>query len=203
MFVIVVTGGIGAGKSVAVERFRSRGAVVLDLDDIAARLLADDPVLTYRVREAFGESVFDAAGQLDRAALAHAAFATTEAAAELNRIVHPAVAREVIPSLTDLQLLPFPPQVVVIDVPLLVEAPIFAEVADSVLAIEAPVETRVTRAVSRGMAEHDVRRRIACQATDAERAALAKRTIVNDGSLEDFNRALDRYWDETAAGHAT
>jgi len=203
MFVIVVTGGIGAGKSVAVERFRSRGAVVLDLDTIATRLLTGDPALSDRVRDAFGTSVFDGDGTLDRAALARVAFATPEAVSELNRIVHPAVAREVVPSLTDLQLLPFPPQVVVIDVPLLVEAPIFAEVADSILAIEAPAELRVARAVSRGMAEDDVRRRIACQATDAERAAFADRRIVNDGSLEDFAGELDRYWEETVAGHAT
>ena len=96
-----------------------------------------------------------------------------------------------------------PPAVVVLEVPLLVEAPAFAEFGDVVLAIEAPESVRVARAVAFGRAEGDARARIACQAPDGARAALADRVIVNDSSIKDFERELERFWDEVVAPSAT
>jgi len=194
MIVLVVTGGIGAGKSTAAGFFRERGAVTLDLDDIATHVLAKGSPTLARVSAEFGPDVLLADGSLDRAALARDAFASPQAAARLNAIVHPAVTREVGPSITDLRLLPNPPDVVVIEVPLLAEAPVFAEIADLVLAIVAPEETRIRHAVASGMGEADARRRLAVQASDAQRAALADEVVINDGSLETFRAQLDALW---------
>jgi len=199
MIVLVVTGGIGAGKSTAAGFFRERGAVTLDLDDIATQVLSKGSPTLARVSAEFGPDVLLADGSLDRAALAREAFANPQATAKLNAIVHPAVTREVGPSITDLRLLPNPPAVVVIEVPLLSEAPVFAEIADLVLAIVAPEETRIRRAVAGGMGEGDARRRLAVQATDAERAALADKVVVNDGSLETFRAQLEMLWDDRLA----
>ncbi|MBI5232155.1 MAG: dephospho-CoA kinase [Coriobacteriales bacterium] len=196
MYVVVLTGGIGAGKSEATAFFREKGAVVLELDRIATHLLEPESVLLARVVAEFGPDVLNADGSVNRERLASAAFCSPENAEKLNAIIHPAVASEVGPAITDLRLLPNPPEVVVIDVPLLVEAPVFAELADEVVAIEAPVETRVSRAMARGMSEADVRARIACQATDAERRELADVVIENAGTLEEFRDALERYWSE-------
>ena len=199
MIVLVVTGGIGAGKSTAAGFFRERGAVTLDLDDIATHVLAKGSPTLARVSAEFGPDVLLADGSLDRAALARQAFVSQQATAKLNAIVHPAVTREVGPSIADLRLLPNPPAVVVIEVPLLSEAPVFAEIADLVLAIVAPEETRIGRAVAGGMGEADARRRLAVQATDAERAALADKVVVNDGSIETFRAELEMFWDDRLA----
>lgn len=199
MKVVVITGGIGAGKSTAAEFYRGRGAVVLDADRVAAQVLEKGSPILERVVVEFGPDVLLADGSLDRPALAREAFNSLEATMRLNAIVHPAVAREIGPAIADLRLLPDPPDVVVIEVPLLVEAPVFAELADDVIAIVAPQETRVSRAVAGGRAEPDVRRRLAVQASDAQRAALADVVIVNDADKERFLGELERIWEERLA----
>lgn len=203
MFVIAVTGGIGSGKSTATSRMRSRGALVLDLDQIAHVLLEPGRSPYDRIVEAFGDGVLDPTGRVDRAALASAAFASKASCAQLNSIMHPAVADEVLRRLSELRSSADPPSVVVMEVPLLVEAPEFARAADVVLAISADEDVRIRRCVAFGRAEADARARLACQATDAERQALADRTIVNAGSLESFVADLDRFWREVVEPRAT
>jgi dephospho-CoA kinase len=199
MRVAVITGGLGAGKSTAAEFFRSKGAIVIDADRVAEQLMYRGSPLLERVAAEFGPDVLLADGSLDRTALAREAFVSPERTRRLDEIVHPAVAREIGPSIADLRLLPDPPSVVVLEIPLLAEAPVFAELADVVLAIVAPQETRITRAVAAGRPEADARRRLAVQASDAERAALADAVIVNDADEERFLGELGRFWDEWLA----
>ena len=195
MQVIVVTGGLGSGKSTAAEFFRSQGAWTLDLDDVAAKLLVSDDALLGRVADEFGrDEILLADGRLDRAALARRAFASADATKRLNAIVHPAVAREIGVSLDQMRLLPEPPLALALEVPLLAEAPVFAEIADVTLAIVAPENVRIARAVGRDMPEDEARRRVSRQASDAERAALADAVIVNDSSIGDFTDALAFFW---------
>lgn len=201
MFVIVVTGGLGAGKSTACEYFRSRGATVVGLDEVAARVLAKGSPTLGMVAKHFGDDVLYADGSLDRAALAREAFSSVEATAALNDIVHPAVAREVGPALAEIRMMPHQPDVVVLEVPLLAEAPVFAELADEVVAIVAPEHLRVERAVARGMSDVDARRRIRVQATDAERAEMADVVIANDRDEDAFLERLAQYWEERVAKH--
>jgi dephospho-CoA kinase len=200
MFVVTLTGGIGAGKTEAAEFFRHKGAVVVDLDDVASHLLGPGSPIIGQIADAFGDDVVSPDGVLDRAEVARRAFESPESARRLNDIVHPSVVREVGPALTDLQLLPHPPNVVVVVVPLLVEAPVFAEFADDVLAITASKETRATRATGRGLSAEDVEARMRCQATDEARAELADHVVVNEGTLDDFQEALGQYWDEVVSG---
>jgi dephospho-CoA kinase len=200
MRVIVLTGGLGSGKSTAAARFRVKGAVVVDLDDVGAKLLSPGSALLARVASEFGaDEVLLADGSLDRSALARRAFASPEAARRLDALVHPAIARDVGVAIEQLRLMPEPPFAVVLEVPLLVEAPVFGEVADVVLAIVAPETLRLDRAVAAGMTPEDAQRRLRAQATDAQRAELADATVVNDGSLERFFAALDAFWEEYVA----
>ena len=139
-------------------------------------LEAGSPTLAHVV-EAFGERVLQPDGSLDRAALARdARFARWSSTRKLNAIVHPAIAREVGPAVADMRLLPDPPDVVVLEVPLLVEAPVFAEIADVVLAIVGAEETRMARAVAaRDGPKRTPAARLAVQATD-DAARTAWRT---------------------------
>lgn len=199
MLTVVVTGGLGAGKSTATAYFASRGATVIDLDTVGRGVLASGSPTLARVADEFGTDLLGEDGSLDRGELARRAFATPEATARLNAIVHPAIASEVGPSLRDVQLLPNQPDVIVLEVPLLAEAPVYRELADIVLAIEAPTDRRVERAVARGMQADDARRRIAAQADDTARADLADVVIVNDRDEAAFLRELGRFWDEAMA----
>ncbi len=201
MYVVAVTGGLGAGKSLAAAMMADLGAVVLDLDEIAKRLLESNQHVIEAVAMEFPEAFRDD-DSIDHAALAAIAFISAAHTLKLNAIMHPAVAREVGPALADLRLLPQPPQVVVIEVPLLVEAPVFGEMADLVVAISAPEEQRIDRAVSGGMSEADARTRVSRQASDAEREALSDQVIENTGSVDDLRREVERVWNEAVKPHA-
>ncbi len=195
MHILVLTGGLGAGKSTASELFRERGATVIDLDDVARHAVAPGSSLLARLVDAFGDSVLSADGSLDRGALAQCAFDCPESAARLNAIMHPAIAREVGPALAEIRLMPQQPHLVVLEVPLLAEAPVYAELGDEVLAISAPIPLRLRRAVAKGMDEADARRRMAAQAHDTQREALADTVIVNDGDLSGFIGKLEEFWE--------
>lgn len=201
MFVLVITGGLGSGKSTASAFFRRQGAATIDLDRIAAQLMEPGCATFDAVVTEFGCEIVNEDGTLNRPELARLAFRDEESVKRLNAIVHPSVARELGPSITEIRLLPNQPSVIVVEVPLVVEAPVFAGMADDVLAIAAPEELRVKRAMARGLSEEEARRRIALQATDEERSEIADETIVNDGSMEQFERRLLDYWERRVAGH--
>ena len=199
MHVIVITGGIASGKSTACEHLQSKGAVVISTDAIAHGILASNSAKRDELVEAFGSGILDSSGYIDRKALAAIVFRDPQATTRLNAITHPAILRELSEGVAALRLLQSPPAVVVVEIPLLAEAPAFAEVADTVLAIEAPEGDRVERAVMWGRDEGDIRRRVALQATDSERSSLADTVIVNDGSVEDLFSKLDEYWESVTS----
>lgn len=198
MYVIAVTGGMGSGKSVACDFFRQRGAIVLDLDDIAHRTIEPGGPAFDQLIERFSTVVLDEEGRVDREKLAEIVFSEAEALQDLNQIVHPAVLKEVVEGTTSLRLLEQPPRIVVLEVPLLAEAPVFADVADTVLALEAPANIRLQRAIASGMDALDASRRITKQATNEERAALAEYVIANTGTLDEFLGKLEEYWSNVA-----
>ncbi len=199
MYVLGVTGGIGSGKTTAARLFKDLGAVVIDLDDLAKGLTGPGGPLAAEVIEAFGPEVASSDGGVDHAALARAAFASPEAARVLDRIVHPGVHSAVAGALDVLTEMPEGPAVVVIDIPLLVEAPEFFDLLDGVLAISADDDARVVRLAARGMGEDDVRARMALQASDAERREVADWVIENDGTPTDFEADLADFYDEELA----
>jgi len=199
MFVLAVTGGIGSGKSTASALFAARGAVVLDLDAIAKGLLEPGmPVFSVVVAE-FGPGIVGDDGRISHAALAKAAFGSAGDARRLDAIVHPAVHVAVAGALDALMLQDNAPRVVILDVPLLAEAPEFLDLVDAVLVISTHEDARLDRLVARGMPQDEAERRIACQASDAERRDIADYIIENDGSEVSFRAALASFWDEEVA----
>jgi dephospho-CoA kinase len=143
------------------------------------------------VAEAFGDDVLAADGSLDRPALAAIVFADPEARRRLDAIVHPLVRARA----TEVAAAAPPGAVVVNDVPLLVETG-QAGSYDLVLVVAADLETRVARLVARGMTEGDARARIAAQATDEQRRAVADVVLDNSGTREQLAAQVDRFWAE-------
>ena len=191
MLRIGLTGGIGSGKSTVARLLAERGAVVVDADRIAREVVEPGTPGLEAVVDAFGDGVLTADGALDRPALAAIVFSDPEPRARLDGIVHPLVrARS-----AELAAAAPPDAVLVNDVPLLVETG-QAGSYDLVLVVEAEEETRVTRLVQRGLAAEDARARIAAQATDEQRRAVADVVLDNSGSLEDLTAQVDRFWTE-------
>jgi dephospho-CoA kinase len=188
--VIGLTGGIGAGKSAVLERFRELGAMVVDSDDVAREMVAPGTPGLAAVVARFGTSVLRGDGSIDRPALAAIVFSDDAARADLEAITHPLVRAEV-----RRRVSAAPSDAIVVNaVPLLVETGIAGEY-DRVVVVEAPVEQRVLRlARARGMTRGEALARMAAQASDDERRGVAWRVIVNDGTLDDLNTAVDQVW---------
>src|ERR1700722_6538994 len=190
MLRIGLTGGIGAGKSAVATTFADCGGVVVDADVIAREVVEPGTDGLAALVEAFGNDILSADGALDRPALAAKAFKDDDARNALNGIVHPLVGKrreEIIAAVPA-------DAVVVEDIPLLVEsgmAPLFP----LVVVVHADVELRVRRLVElRGMPEEDARARIAAQADDEQRRAVADIWLDNSGSQEDLVQQARDVW---------
>lgn len=193
MALIALTGGIASGKSTIAHRLRSCGAVVVDADAVVRDVQrAGSPVLR-EIREVFGDAVVGEDGELDRAALATIVFADDAARQRLNAIVHPAVRAESARRFEE-AFAGDPDAIVVYDVPLLVEARA-DEPWDLVVLAHAPAAVRRERLVNlRGMTDEEARARVAAQASDAQRLAIADVVIDTAGSLEDTLDQTDALW---------
>ena len=194
MLRIGLTGGIGSGKSTVSALLAARGAVIVDADRIAREVVEPGTPGLARVAETFGEQVLAADGSLDRAALAAVVFADPEARRQLDGIVHPLVRARA----SEIAAAAPPDAVVVNDVPLLVETG-QASSYDLVLVVEADPETRVSRLVQRGLTAEDARARIAAQASDGQRRAVADVVLDNSGTPEQLAEQVDRFWAERVA----
>lgn len=192
MLNVGLTGGIAAGKTAVARRLVEHGAVLIDADAIARAVVEPGTPGLRELVEAFGPGILRTDGSLDRPSLGALVFANAHERDTLNSIVHPLVRAEA----AKLRREAPEDAVVVQDIPLLVETGQEADF-DVVLVVAAPLEERVRRMVDdRGMAENDARARIAAQATDGQRAAVADAVIDNSGSLEALLHHVDEFWEE-------
>lgn len=192
MLRIGLTGGMGAGKSTVARSLVERGAVLVDSDAIAREVVAPGTEGLAALVAAFGPDILAADGSLDRPALAAKAFATDEARKTLNAITHPLVGKRTA------ELIAAAPAdgIVVQDIPLLVENGL-APFMNLVVIVDAAEETRLRRLVEfRGVDEADARARIAAQATDAQRRAVADVLLDNNGADGAVVAEVHRLWDE-------
>ncbi|HEX6844578.1 MAG TPA: dephospho-CoA kinase [Actinomycetota bacterium] len=195
MRLIGLTGGIGAGKSTVARMLAERGAVILDADEFARTAVKAGTEGFRRVVERFGGEIVGPDGELDRPALASIVFRDPAALGDLEAIVHPEVRRSIAEGIqenldTD--------RILVLVNPLLIEMGTHRD-CDLVVVVSVTPETQVARSVARGMAEDDVRSRIAAQLPLEERARQADVLLDNEGSLEQLEAQVDALWSRLAA----
>lgn len=190
MLRIGLTGGIGAGKSTVSRAFAESGAIIVDGDVIAREVVEPGTEGLAALVDHFGDDILLADGALNRPALAAKAFVDEHQRSRLNAIVHPLVARrraEIVAGVTQ-------DDVVVEDIPLLVEsgmAPLFP----LVVVVHADADLRLRRLIDqRGMDEADARARIAAQATEEQRRAVADVWLDNSGSEARLIEAARGLW---------
>jgi dephospho-CoA kinase len=190
VLLVGLTGGIGSGKSTVSAMLAERGAVVIDADVIAREVVEPGQPAYAAVVERFGTDVVAPDGTLDRTAIAAIVFNDRDALKDLEAITHPAVGARMVELM---QAQAETDNVVVLDVPLLVEKGTY-ETAGTIV-VDVDPEIAVRRLVEqRGMAEDDARRRMAAQVSREERLAKADFVLANDGTLEDLRAEVDRCW---------
>ncbi|MFD4116987.1 dephospho-CoA kinase [Streptomyces niveus] len=191
MLKVGLTGGIGAGKSEVSRLLVSYGAVLVDADRIAREVVEPGTPGLDAVVDAFGPGVLTAEGRLDRPKLGALVFADDDKRATLNAIVHPLVRSRSV----ELESAAGEEDIVVHDVPLLVESELTG-LYDMVVVVDASPGTQLDRLVRlRGMAESEARSRMAAQATRERRTAAADLVIDNDGPLEKLEPQVRAVWE--------
>lgn len=198
MYLIGLTGGIASGKSTVARRLVEHGAVHIDADELARRVVAPGKPALAAIVEEFGPDVLRSDGTLDRAKLGELVFADEAARAKLNAIVHPAV-RELSTKLIDRAEQEDPDAVVVYDVPLLVEAAV-DHPFDLIVVTSAPRKTQVERLVEqRGFDPLQAQARVDAQVDNRSRLAIADVVIDTDGSLAHTMSQADALWNRIRA----
>jgi dephospho-CoA kinase len=177
---VAITGGIGAGKSTALESFRRHGAATVSSDEIVHHLLATEPEVKRSLVERLGEEILGKDGTPDRERIAFRVFKDRDALDFLEKLLHPLVSREYMTWREQLAALPNPPEVCVTEVPLLYE--VGAETRfDKVVVVTAPTKLREAR---RGGWADDRESRLV---PDREKAKRADFTYVNTGTPDELD----------------
>jgi dephospho-CoA kinase len=177
---VAITGGIGAGKSSALESFRRHGAATVSSDEIVHHLLATDPEVKRALVERLGEEILGDDGAPDRERIAFRVFKDRKALDFLENLLHPLVSREYMTWRDQLAALPDPPAVCVTEVPLLYEVGA-DERFDRVVVITAPTKLREAR--RGGWTDHREARLI----PDRDKAKRADFTYVNTGTPDELD----------------
>jgi dephospho-CoA kinase len=182
---IGLTGGIGAGKSAALDALERLGAAVLSTDRVVHELYGSDDVRD-AVMERFGPEVAPG-GDVDRPAVARRAFATAENRAWLEAMLWPRVGARMAQWREQVSERTPAPIAAVVEVPLLFESGM-ERAFDATISVIAPEELRAQRAAARGHAA--LTERSSRQLTQDEKADRATYVVVNDATLTELEQKL-------------
>jgi dephospho-CoA kinase len=190
-FVVGLTGGIGSGKSLAAQFFSQLGALVIDADQLARSVIERGSEGFDEVLLRFGDTVLKN-GDIDRVALGQIIFENPQAKKDLEEIIHPRIRAEFEEAVASLN----PGQIMVYEIPLLVETNA-ADRFDFVITVESDADLRKQRLRARGMFHSDIEKRMASQATEEQRRAIADCVLTKDGSEDELLRQVENVWEST------
>jgi dephospho-CoA kinase len=185
--VIGLTGGIATGKSTVSAILKNAGAVIIDADRIARRVVKKNLPAYRQILAHFGESVLLPDGEINRAALGNLIFNDSRKKQLLNSIVHPHVRKE-----TDRRLRHIaknnPNALVILDIPLLLEAGMRKDLSE-VIVVYAPEDIQIKRLMERDhISQEDALARIRSQMPIEKKKSLATMVIDNSGQIEDTRK---------------
>jgi dephospho-CoA kinase len=185
--VVAVTGGIGSGKSEVCKTFTELGVPVVDLDEIARAMSVPGSVAMQAVRQAFGDAMFDATGQLDRIKLRELVFSEPDALDKLNNIMHPAIRTEATQQIAQYSAKPY----VILAIPLLVESRDDWTMINHVLVIDCSEQVQIARVMQRSaLSEAMAEAIVAAQSSREARLEIADSVIDNNQSLENLREKV-------------
>ena len=186
MRTVIVTGGIGSGKSAVCAHLAGKGIPVYDSDSRAKALYEEQPALLETLEKAWGVTLRESGGRLDRSRLAALIFSDPARRTELENLLYPALREDFEAWRKGFPEAPY----VVFESAVVLSKPAFNGLADKVVLVEAPRALRLQRVLGRdGGLPDSVRARMAAQRLPSRRKADA--VIRNEGSLEDLFHQSD------------
>jgi dephospho-CoA kinase len=195
MLNVGLTGGIASGKSTVARMLAGKGALLIDLDELAHAVQEPEGEVWREIVRHFGPDILCGDGKINRGKLGKCVFADRKKLDLLNSIVHPAVFEKWRRRMDEIRKTQ-PEAIVLSDIPLLIEAglkPMF----DLVLLVYLSPEEQIARLMARdGYSREEAARRLASQMPIGEKLAYADIVIRNDGSLVETRRAAAEVWRE-------
>ena len=189
MLVVGLTGGIGSGKSTVAQNFAELGALVIDADQLARMAIERGTDGFADVLLRFGDEVIRN-GDIDRKKLAEIVFSDEGARKDLEGIIHPRVQALFAQAVADLDI----DDILIYEIPLLVETGA-SEKFDYVITVESDIELRKARLLKKGLYISQIEKRMASQAREEARTAVADAVIRNDGDEDSLLRQVENLWE--------
>ena len=186
-FTVGLTGGIGSGKSTVAQGFAAHGICIVDADEIAHQLTAPGGAAMPAITAAFGQTMQQASGALDRAAMRQLVFTDSSARCRLEAILHPMIRAECAAQLEQARS-PY----ALLMVPLLIESEAYRTRCNRILVVDCPPEIQLQRVMARSaLSEAEARRIMAAQTSREARLAAANDVIDNAGEAAALQARID------------
>lgn len=183
VIIVGLTGGIASGKSTVASILKSAGAIIIDADNIARQVVRKDQPAWHEIVQYFGRNILLPSGEINRPLLGNMVFNNHAKKELLNRIVHPRVRKEIDKRLKQIEK-DTPKAVVILDVPLLLEADM-TEGLSEVIVVYAPEPIQLQRLRRRDdLSESEAVARIRSQMPIERKKKLASIVIDNSGTRE-------------------
>jgi dephospho-CoA kinase len=183
-----LTGGVGMGKSTAAEFLRTRGAQIVDTDELARQFVLPGQPALAEIQAEFGKNIIAPDGRLRRDELARVVFADAAARKKLEAILHPRIREQWLARIENWRQENKPLAVVV--VPLLFETraePHF----DKIICVACSAANQQKRLLERGWSSEQIHQRVAAQMPVDQKIARADFVVWTDGSLDAHNRQIE------------
>ncbi|SES02727.1 dephospho-CoA kinase [Salisediminibacterium halotolerans] len=188
--ILGLTGGIASGKSTVGNMMKEYGIPVIDADEISRAVVAPGEETLEQIKTHFGQRVIHSDGTLNREELGTIVFSRPEERETLNELIHPAVRKRMQDMAEAKKQAGY--QLIVLDIPLLVENSLFYLVDETVV-VYAPREIQRKRLMARnGYSEEEADQRLAAQMPIDEKRSYADHIIDNSGSLAETKSQVEQ-----------
>ncbi len=172
-YIILITGGIGSGKSIVSRICRMQGLSVYDCDKEAKRLIKTDECIKRSLALLLGEEILDSYGLIKAKEFSEALFSDQNLRDTVNSLVHQSVLEDV------------KGQIYSTDGIMLVEAAVastgLGKLADRIWLVEAPEEVRIQRVMDRNsLCKEDILKRIEAQRSEWQMLDGNKTEIIKN-----------------------
>ncbi len=186
MLIIGLTGGIGSGKSVASDKFKSLGVAVVDAD-VASRTVVEPgkPALK-EIQDHFGSGIITAEGKLDRNKLREIIATDAEERKWLESVLHPKIGEQITKEISESTSV-----YTLLVAPLLLETN-SQEICSRVVVVDVPKDVQIQRTAKRDkVSPNQVEQMVAAQMKREKRLEKADDVLLNSGTIEDLEKQVE------------
>ncbi|QRN86652.1 dephospho-CoA kinase [Clostridia bacterium] len=194
--IIGLTGNMGTGKTTVARFLRSKGALIIDADQLAREVVAPGRPAYEDIVAFFGKEILNQNKEIDRKVLGKIVFGDAPKREQLEKFIHP----RIINRMNTIIEKQGKETVIVIDAPLLIEAGLHKRV-DKVWVTDCSKSTQADRIKKRdGLSDKEIEKRLSSQMSSEEKLSYADLVIDTNGSKQMVQKYLDEVWDKQVLG---